>query len=37
VHLVPGTEHALSIFIPELIDEAVDSCLRLAAAGQDIA
>ena len=35
VHLVPGTEHALSIFIPELIDEAVDSCLRLAAAGQD--
>ena len=37
VTLVPGTEHALSIFIPELIDEAVDSCLRLAAAGQDIA
>ena len=37
VHLVPGTEHALPIFIPELIDEAVDSCLRLAAAGQDIA
>ena len=37
VHLVPGTEHALSIFIPELIDEAVDSCLRLAAAGQDLA
>ena len=35
VHLVPGTEHALPIFIPELIDEAVDSCLRLAAAGQD--
>ena len=35
VHLVPGTEHALSIFIPELIDEAVDTCLRLAAAGQD--
>ena len=33
VHLVPGTEHALSIFIPELIDEAVDSCIRLAAAG----
>ncbi len=37
VLLVPGTEHALPIFIPELIDEAVDSCLRLAAAGQDIA
>ena len=37
VHVVPGTEHALPIFIPELIDEAVDSCLRLAAAGQDIA
>ena len=37
VTMVPGTEHALSIFIPELIDEAVDSCLRLAAAGQDIA
>jgi pimeloyl-ACP methyl ester carboxylesterase len=37
VCLVPGTEHALSIFISELIDEAVDSCLRLATAGQDIA
>ena len=37
VHIVPGTEHALPIFIPELIDEAVDSCIRLAAAGQDIA
>ena len=37
VAMVPGTEHALPIFIPELIDEAVDSCLRLAAAGQDIA
>ena len=37
VHLVPGAEHALPIFIPELIDEAVDSCLRLATAGQDIA
>ena len=35
VTMVPGTEHALSICIPELIDEAVDSCLRLAAAGQD--
>ena len=35
VHLVPGTEHALPIFIPELIDEAVDTCLRLATAGQD--
>ena len=37
VTMVPGTEHALPIFIPELIDEAVDSCLRLAAASQDIA
>ena len=37
VAIVPGTEHALPIFIPELIDEAVDSCLRLASAGQDIA
>ena len=37
VTIVPGTEHALPIFIPELIDEAVDSCIRLAAAGQDIA
>ena len=37
VTMIPGTEHALSIFIPELIDEAVDSCIRLAAAGQDIA
>ena len=35
VHLVPGSEHALPIFIPEQIDEAVDTCLRLAAAGQD--
>lgn len=35
VTMVPGTEHALPIFIPELIDEAVDSCIRLAAAGQD--
>ena len=33
VTIVPGTEHALPIFIPELIDEAVDSCIRLAAAG----
>ncbi len=37
VTIVPGTEHALPIFIPELIDEAVDSCIRLATAGQDIA
>lgn len=35
VHIVPGTEHALSISIPEQIDEAVDSCIRLAAAGQN--
>ena len=37
VTIVPGTEHALPIFIPELIDEAVDSCIRFAATGQDIA
>ena len=37
VTMVPGTEHALPIFIPELIDEAVDSCIRLATAGQNIA
>ena len=37
VRVVPGSEHALPIFIPELIDEAVDSCVRLAASGQDIA
>ena len=35
VTMVPGTEHALPIFIPEKIDEAVDTCIRLAAAGQD--
>ena len=35
VTTVPGTEHALPIFIPESIDEAVDSCIRLASAGQD--
>jgi pimeloyl-ACP methyl ester carboxylesterase len=35
VTMVPGTEHALPVFIPELIDEAVDSCIRLAAASQD--
>ncbi len=35
VHIVSGTEHALPIFIPELIDEAVDSCIGFAAAGQD--
>ena len=37
VTMVPGTEHALPIFIPELIDEAVDTCIRLAAASQDLA
>ena len=35
VTMVPGTEHALPIFIPEKIDEAVDTCIRLATAGQD--
>ena len=35
VTTVPGTEHALPIFIPESIDEAVDSCIRLASAGKD--
>ena len=35
LRLIPGTEHALPVLIPELIDEAVDTCLRLAAAGQN--
>ena len=35
VTMVPSTEHALPIFIPEKIDEAVDTCIRLAAASQD--
>ena len=35
VTMVPGTEHALPIFIPEKIDEAVDTCIRLAAASKD--
>ncbi len=30
VRMVPGTEHALSIFIPEEIDEAIDTCLAIA-------
>ena len=33
--LVPGTEHALPIFIPKEIDDAVDYCLAVAAKGQD--
>ena len=37
VTMVPGAEHALPIFIPEKIDEAVDTCIRLATAGQDTA
>ena len=32
---VPGTEHALPIFIPKEIDDAVDACLAVAAKGQD--
>ena len=35
VTMVPGVEHALPIFIPEKIDEAVDTCIRFAAAGQN--
>ena len=33
VAMVPGTEHALPIFIPEKIDEAVDACLAVAQKG----
>lgn len=33
VTMVPGTEHALPIFIPEKIDEAVDACLAVAQKG----
>ena len=33
VTMVPGTEHALPIFIPEKIDEAVDTCLTVAQKG----
>ena len=33
VTMIPGTEHALPIFIPEKIDEAVDACLAVAQKG----
>ena len=33
VTIVPGTEHALPIFIPEKIDDAVDACLAVAQKG----
>ena len=33
VPMVPGTEHALPIFIPEKIDDAVDACLAVAQKG----
>lgn len=33
--LVPGNEHALSIMIPGEIDEAVDSCIAVAAQGEN--
>ena len=33
VTMVPGTEHALPIFIPEMIDDAVDACLAVAQKG----
>jgi pimeloyl-ACP methyl ester carboxylesterase len=33
VTMVPGTEHALPIFIPEKIDDAVDACLAVAQKG----
>lgn len=35
VTLVPGIEHALPIFIPKEIDNAVDACLAVAAKGKD--
>ena len=33
VTMVPGTEHALPIFIPEMIDDAIDACLAVAQKG----
>jgi len=33
VTIVPGTEHALPIFIPEKIDDAVDACIAVAQKG----
>ncbi len=33
VTMIPGTEHALPIFIPEKIDDAVDACLAVAQKG----
>ena len=33
VTMVPGTEHALPIFISEKIDDAVDACLAVAQKG----
>ncbi len=33
VTMIPGVEHALPIFIPEKIDEAVDSCIAVAQKG----
>ena len=33
VTMVPGTEHALPIFIPEMIDHAVDACIAVAQKG----
>lgn len=35
VTLVPGNEHALSIMIPGEIDEAVDSCIAVAAQSEN--
>ena len=35
VTLVPGNEHALSIMIPGEIDEAVDSCISVAAQSEN--
>lgn len=32
---VPGAEHALPVFIPKEIDDAVDACLAVAAKGAD--
>lgn len=35
VTMIPGTEHALPIQIPQEIDDAVDACLTVAAQGKD--
>ncbi len=35
VSMAPGSEHALPIFIPKEIDDAVDACVAVASKGED--